>query len=261
MTEKDSLMVRSVEKALRILTAFGQGQSSLSLTEVAAVTGLDKSGAQRFTHTLTQLGYLRKDPESRRFELTPRVLELGAHYSQSNPLIRVAAPYLLNLSKMTEESVSLTVLDNTDIVYVYRLLSRNMLTTDVVIGTHLPAYCTAPGLAILSGLPSGEAERILENSNRVAYTPHTVTEIPVLLGKIEEIRQHGYAVAQEQIYVNDISVAVPIFGPKQSAFAAVSIAVSKLSLSVDEAVEKFAPLLATVAKNLSYNHPVPRPAR
>ncbi|CAH1650798.1 IclR family transcriptional regulator [Chelatococcus asaccharovorans] len=254
-------MVRSVEKAMRILTAFENGQSSLGLTEVAAITGLDKSGAQRFTHTLVQLGYLRKDPESRRFELTPRVLELGAHYTRSNPLIRAAAPYLLNISKITEEAVSLTMLDGSDIVYVYRLVSRNMLTTDVIVGTHLPAYCTAPGLAILSGLPRTEAQRILEQSNRIAYTPHTTTELPVLIAKLEESTHQGFALVQDQIYLNDVSIAVPIFGPRQRAVAAINIAVNKLTYSAAEAVEKFVPLLVSVAKTLSHSNPMPLASR
>lgn len=252
MTEHDSLMVRSVEKAIRVLAAFGNGQPSMSLAEIAGLAGMDKSGAQRFAHTWIQLGYMRRDPESKRLELTPRVLEFGAFYNRSNQLIRAAAPYLLNISKITEESVSLTVLDGTDIVYVYRLLSRNMLTTDVIIGTHLPAYCTAPGLAILSGLPREEVQDLLEASDRTPYTPSTVTEIPALLDRIENAARQGFALAEDQIYVNDVSVAVPILGPGQRAVAAVSIAANKLSLSAEAAVEKFVPLLAPVAKNLSH---------
>jgi IclR family pca regulon transcriptional regulator len=257
VTDQDSLMVRSVEKAMRVLTAFGAGQPTLSIAEVAAIAGLDKSGAQRLTHTFVQLGYLRRDPESRRLALTPRVLELSAHYNRSSPLIRAAAPYLLNISKLTEESVSLTVLDGTDIVYVYRLLSRNMLTTDVIIGTHLPAYCTAPGIAILSGLPRDEAEVILKASDRTSYTAFTTTDIPALLARIDEAARQGFAVVQDQIYMNDVSIAVPVYGRDQRAFAAVNIAVNKLSLSAAEATEKFVPLLVPVAKNLSHSGQLP----
>ncbi|WP_377841674.1 IclR family transcriptional regulator [Bosea sp. UC22_33] len=252
MSDPDNLMVRSVEKAMRVIAAFGNGQPALSLAEVAAHSGMDKSAAQRFAHTWIQLGYMRRDPESRRLELTPRVLEFAAFYSRSNQMIRAAAPYLLNISKVTEESVSLTVLDGTDIVYVYRLLSRNMLTTDVIIGTHLPAYCTAPGLAILSGLPPDDARAILEASDRVAYTPSTVTDTAALMERIGQASQRGFAVAEDQIYANDISVAVPVFGPGERAVAAVNIAVNKLSLSAEQAVEKFVPLLSPVAKNLSH---------
>jgi len=257
--KEDRLMVRSVEKAMRILTAFENGSFALSLTDIAAKTGLDKSGAQRFTHTLLQLGYLRKSPDTKRFELTPRVLELAAHYSRSSPLIRAAAPYLLNISKITEESVSLTVLEGVDIVYVYRLLSRNMLTTDVIVGTHLPAYCTAPGIAILSGLPRASAIGILEKSKLQAFTAHTVTDLKQLSANLDEAGKRGFAVVQDQIYLNDISIAVPIYGPDRRAVAAVNIGVNKLTMSAEAASEKFVPLLASVAKALSHSDPIPFP--
>jgi DNA-binding IclR family transcriptional regulator len=248
-------MVKSVEKAVRILNAFNNGQPSMNLSEVAAVTGLDKSGAQRFTHTLVQLGLLRKDPDTKRFELTPRVLEFGANYTRSSTLVRAAVPYLLNLSQTTEESVSLTVLDDVDVVYVQRLLSRNMLTTDVRTGTRLPAYCTAPGIAILSGLPRAEALAILNRSDRKPITPKTHWEIETILEEIDRAIAQGYAFAVDQIYLNDISVAAPIYGTDGRAIAAVSIGVSRLRCSVEDACARFAPLLVSVAETLSHGRP------
>lgn len=59
----------------------------------------------------------------------------------------------MHLSKTTEETVNLAVRDDTDIVFVSRFMSRHVLDNDVIIGTRLLAYCTAPGIAILSCLP------------------------------------------------------------------------------------------------------------
>ncbi len=257
LAERDSLMVKSVEKAIRILNAFSNGQPSISLPEVAALTGLDKSGAQRFTHTLVQLGYLRKDPDTKRFELTPRVMEFGAAYTRANALVRAAGPHLLNLSMATEEAVSLTVLDGADVVYIQRFVSRNMLTNDVIIGTRLPAYCTAPGLAILSGLPPAAVERVLERSDRRPITRQTIWETAAIREQIALAVQRGFAMAVDQIYLNDISVAVPIHGPHGQALAAISIGVSKLRCTQEQAIEKFAPLLISTGEALSH----PRPQR
>ena len=73
----DALMVNSVEKAFRVLSAFGRQHQTLNLSQVASETGMDVSAAQRFTHTLTRLGYLRKDAQTKRFELTAKTLDLG----------------------------------------------------------------------------------------------------------------------------------------------------------------------------------------
>lgn len=114
----DPLMVQSVEKAFRVLTAFDATHPRMSLMQLAETVGLDKSAAQRFTHTLTKLGYLRKDPETKLFELTVKTLDTGYHYIRANLLIERALPYLLHLSRTTEETINLTVRDNTEIVVV-----------------------------------------------------------------------------------------------------------------------------------------------
>ena len=170
---RDPLLVRSVEKAFRVLHAFSPEYQNMSLSQVAAATGLDMSAAQRFTHTLVKLGYLRRDRETKRFELTTRTLDLGYSYIRASTLVERTVPYIMHLSKATEETVSLTVLDGTEIVYIACFVSRNMLNTDVIVGTRLPAYCTAPGIAILSRMAAQDARGVLDRSDLRSYTPQT----------------------------------------------------------------------------------------
>src|SRR5690606_615903 len=130
--------------------------------------------AQRFTHTLETLGYLHKDPQTRRVALTVKSLTIASNFLQSNPLVKNAFPYLGQLNKVTEETVNLTMLDGTDVVFLSRFVSRNVFKSDVVVGSRLPAYCTAAGIAILSKMDPDEAVKVLAASDLRAYTPHTV---------------------------------------------------------------------------------------
>ncbi len=255
----DALFVNSVEKAFRVLDTFGPGANSLSLAEIVTASGLDRSAAQRFAHTLERLGYLRKDPRTRHYELTLRTLELGYRFIRSSVLVDRAAPYLLDLSRTTEEAVSLTVLDGPEIVYLSRLVSRHMLQTNVRVGSRLPAYCTAPGRAMLSRLPRAEAEALLQASNRVAYTQHTTTDLPALLARLDEAAAKGFAIAVQEIYPGDVSIAAAILGPDGAPSAAVNVAVSLARSGPEAAVERFAPLVMAAAAALSQS--MPREAR
>jgi DNA-binding IclR family transcriptional regulator len=254
--DADPLYVRSIEKAFRVLTAFGSGRSSLSLAQVAEAADLDKSAAQRFTHTLEKLGYLHKDPETKRFALTTRALDLGYYYMRASPLAERAFPYLLHLSRATEETVSLTVLDGTEIVYVSRFMSRHMLDTDLIIGSRLPAYCTAAGRAMLSRLPVDEARAILRRTDLKPYTPHTVWKMPDLLTALARSAERGFAIATEEIYPNDISLAAAVLGRAGDVMGAISIAVSKLRYSVAEAEQGVAPMVTAAAHALSQARPL-----
>ncbi|WP_370462036.1 IclR family transcriptional regulator [Phyllobacterium sp. SYP-B3895] len=247
----DPLMVRSVEKAFRVLEAFDGSNRSLSLAQIGANVGLDKSAAQRFTHTLNKLGYLQKDPITKRFELSLRSLEMARHFITANPLVNQAMPYLLHLSRETEEAVNLTLPDGTDIVFAARFMSRHMLNTDVVVGTRMPAFCTAPGRAILSRLPMDEALSLLERSPLQAFTSQTVHAIDALIARLETARNAGYATTWGEFFPGDLSVASAVLDQSGRPVAAVNIGVSNARYTSEKAEEMFAPLVVAATRSIS----------
>lgn len=250
-TKEDRLMVNSVEKAFRVMEVFDGTRKSLSLSQIATATGLNMSAAQRFTHTLTKLGYLSKDGETRRFRLTVKVLDFGFHYTRSNLLVERAIPYLMHLSKTVEETVNLTVLDGTEIVFISRFMSRHVLNNDVIIGTRLPAFCTAPGIALLSKLPEPEALAILERSNLRPYTPMTTWDKDALVDKIRKTAERGYAVSIEEYYLGDLSFASAIVDQANVPIAAINLAVSTSRFTPQEAEERFSRLVVAAAASIS----------
>lgn len=247
----DPLMVMSVDKAFRVLHAFDSSRPSMSLTQVAAAVGMDKSAAQRFTYTLEKLGYLRKDPVTKRFELTVRSLDIAHHYLHSNAMLQRAMPYLMHLSKTTEETINLTMMDGTEIVFVSRFMSRHVLNTDVIVGTRMPAYCTAPGIAILSRLPAAEAADLIDRMDLKPYTPTTTWKRDELLAKIAKSAVSGYATAFEEFYHGDLSVAAAITGSGGAPVGALNIAVSRARFTPEEMEERFAPLVVAAAGSVS----------
>jgi len=247
----DALMVNSVEKAFRVLSAFGRQHQTLNLSQVASETGMDVSAAQRFTHTLTKLGYLRKDAQTKRFELTAKTLDLGYHFVRSSRLLDRAMPYLMHLSKETEETVNLTVREETEIIFVSRFLSRHVLNTDVIIGTRMPAYATAPGIAMLSRLPENEAMGIIDASDRRAHTPSTTWQREALREKLRQSAAQGYATAFEEVYIGDASIAAVVVDHQGRPEAAVNIATSTSRYSHEEVVSRFSSLVIAAAHAIS----------
>ncbi|MGX5733229.1 IclR family transcriptional regulator [Bosea thiooxidans] len=247
----DALMVNSVEKAFRVLSAFGRQHQTLNLSQVASETGMDVSAAQRFTHTLTKLGYLHKDAQTKRFELTAKTLDLGYHFVRSSRLLDRAMPYLMHLSKETEETVNLTVREGTEIIFVSRFLSRHVLNTDVIIGTRMPAYATAPGIAMLSRLPEEEAMAIIDASDLRPHTPSTTWQRDALREKLRQSAAQGYATAFEEVYLGDASIAAPVVDHHGRPEAAVNIATSTSRFSHAEVVSRFSSLVIAAAHAIS----------
>jgi DNA-binding IclR family transcriptional regulator len=251
--QADALTVKSVEKAFLVLHAFRGKDFSLGLTQLASAVGLDLSAAQRFTHTLTKLGYLQKDPITRRFGLAVKALDLGHHYLRASLLVERAMPYLLHLSKTTEETVNLSVRDDTEVVFIVRFMCRqlpNLNDTGVIVGARMPAYCTASGMAMLSRLPTAEAVDILNRSELRAHTPHTTYRLRDLLKKLEATAARGYATAFEEFFAGDLAFAAPILAPNGPA-GAINISVPRARFSQEEAEERFSPLVVAAAQSVS----------
>ena len=66
------LFVGSVEKAFEVLRVLSAAPTPLGLSEVVKVSGMGKSAAQRFLHTLSALGYIRQDRETKAYSITAR---------------------------------------------------------------------------------------------------------------------------------------------------------------------------------------------
>lgn len=254
-SRRSPLFVNSVEKGMRVLGAFHASKRSLSLTEIAAASGLDMSAAQRFTHTLVELRYLQRDAATRTYALAPRLLDFANDYLASNELAARAAPYVHELAKATEEATSLALLDGAEVVFVLRVVSRNVLHMGYHVGSRIPAYCTAQGRAILSTLPAAEVDALLAGVQLARHTPHTVTEPRALRRRLAQARERGYAFAAEEYLLGDLSVAAPVTDATGRAIAAINVAVPASRWKGEADERRYAALVMTAAQALSAQRP------
>ncbi|MDB6088952.1 MAG: IclR family transcriptional regulator [Gammaproteobacteria bacterium] len=247
----DPLFNQSVEKAFAILEAFGGERRALNLGEVAAAAGMTKSSAQRCTHTLERLGYLRRDVRVKRWVLTPRALSMAHAYLASHPLIEQATTHLIDLNQASGESVSLSEPDETDMVFIARFPSHRRFFIHMPIGRRLPMFCTASGRAYLSALPTAEVQKILRRSSIRQFTAQTLTEPGEILERIKSAREVGYAWSDQECYRGDVTIAAPVFGDDGLPVAAVNISAPTSRWSLEELRAKLSSVLLETARAAS----------
>ena len=206
--KKDFLYVAAVERAMRVLEAFAARPGDLGLTELAEMTGLGKSAAQRFVFTWEKLGYLTRDPASRRLRMTPRAVELGHSYLKGDPLIAQVAPHLGVLRDQFGLAVNLSMRRGDDMVYLLRLPSRQLTLSEMLPGRRLPAWSNASGRMLLTQCIDEELRAIYQRQPPLAFTPRTTTDLGSLLGEIAKARADGYVITQHQMNMHQIGVAV-----------------------------------------------------
>jgi IclR family pca regulon transcriptional regulator len=231
--------VQSLERGLSVIRAFDADHRELGLSEVARATGLTRAAARRFLLTLVELGYMHFDGS--RFSLRPRVLELGFAYLSSLSLPEVAEPHMEALVAQINESSSISVLDDTDVVYVARVPTRRIMSITLAVGSRLPAYATSMGRVLLAGLDDAELEERLGRIEIAPLTTRTVKDHDALRAVLEQVRRQGYAVTDQELEQGLRSAAVPIHDASGTVVAALNVSVHASRASMHELRSRFVP--------------------
>jgi IclR family pca regulon transcriptional regulator len=246
---RETQSVQALERGLAVLQAFSQEHPSLTLSEVARLTGITRATARRVLLTLERLGHVRSD--GRRFSLTPRVLSLGWAYLSSLDLWDVAQPLMEELVQRTGESCSAATLDLPDIVYVARVPTRRIMSLTLTVGTRLPAYATSMGRVLLAELDPAELDAFLAGARLEPLTPHTVTDPGRLRAILDEVRAQGFAIVDEELELGLRSIAAPLRGRAGRAVAALNVSAASSRVPRERLEEELLPALLDTAGAIS----------
>jgi len=234
---------------MAVIEAFSSERPKLTLSEVARLTGISRATTRRVLLTLERLGHVRSD--GRLFSLTPRVLTLGWAYLSSLNLWDSAQPLMEDLVERTGESCSAATLDLPDIVYVARVPTRRIMTISLGIGARLPAHATALGRVLLAELPAAELDAYLAGTPPEPQTELTITSPVELRGLLDEVREQGWAVVDQELEIGLRAVAAPIRAADGTPIAALNVAAAAPRVSLDELRERFLPALLETAELIS----------
>ena len=237
--------IASLAKGLSVIECFTSETPRLSITDVAAASGLDRATARRCLLTLHELGYA--DYDGKFFQLTPRVLRLGMGALAALPLPQIVQPWLDQLSTKTGQSASVSLRDGGEIVYVARSATTRIMSIGLMPGSRLPAHCTSMGRVLLAALTDAEVEAILDASDLSPRTPFSKTDPHDILDEIRATRERGYVIINQEVEVGVCSIAVPVLNRNAQVTAALNIGCSVAS-GVD--LQSLLPALLEVQKGL-----------
>jgi IclR family transcriptional regulator, pca regulon regulatory protein len=244
--------VQSLAKGFRVLEAFTAQEPELTMAEVARLAGVDNATAFRFLNTLVEIGYVDRVPDSRKFRLALKVLDLGFNAIARSDLRTRARPVLRSLVGVINEAASIGVLDGADVFYVERIqagLAR--LGVDIRIGSRVPAYSSAIGHAILAWLSRSDQIAILEAQPRRQLTATTQTDLSLLLKRLEQVKRRGYAVSDQETVSGLYVIAAPVLDADGIPLAGLSIAAPAFQTNLKDFEAAGAPAVMQAAKALS----------
>ncbi|MBQ0000634.1 MAG: IclR family transcriptional regulator [Clostridiales bacterium] len=233
--------------ALEILSEDGP----LALSDLTTRLELNKSTVHRILSSLIYMGYVRQDPDTQKYDLTLKLLEMSNRLLERMDILEIIRPYLKQLCHESGETVHLVQLEGTDAVYIHKEESfTNTIRMVSRVGSRIPVYCSGVGKALAADMDLTQVKQIWDNSEIRPLTEHTITDYSSFIQKLDEVRRQGYALDDEENEYGVRCIAAALTssdGQPRFAFS-ISAPINRMS---DERIRELSHLVLSVKRQLS----------
>jgi len=244
--------VQSIDRAIRILSAFTRERPIAGVSDLARLTGMSRSTVHRLLAALSAHGLVQQLPGSTTYALGPRLLTFAETARGHLTLDRQAEPVMTWLRDQSGETVGLHVLDDTParrtVAQVESTQALRRTYTDL--GAPRPAHQGAPGKVLLAFADEELRQRVFRSRLMVA-DGKTRVSLPEFRQELDRIVEKGYALSLQERVVGVVALAVPVYDHTGRVAAALSISIPAARAGLDE-LEALAPVAIEAAKTLSY---------
>ena len=214
--------VRSLERGIDILLSFSKQRPSQTAEEIAQAIAVPRSSVYRFLLSLKSTGLVEQEPQTGRYILGLKLLELGGIVHGRLDLELVAAPLVKDLARSCGETVELIVPHNNQGMCISAEESSSPLRLAPERGQLLPLHVGASEQVLLAWMPEEVRERVLSGP-LVRMTPNTVCDPHALRERLELIRRQGHMITTGEAFLGSTGIAAPIFDRKGDVVASISV--------------------------------------
>jgi len=234
--QPDNTSVQSLDRALRILAIVAQG-NGLSLSEIAASSGLAASTVYRMLTTLESHGMVEFDKIEQLWSIGVETYRMGSAFLRRRKLFDLARIVMQDLMEQTGETANLGVAEEDCVVFVSQVETHQPIRAFFRPGTRTSFHASGIGKAILAHLPAERVEAIVHKAGLEAYTPKTLADESALARDLSEIRARGWSVDDEERHPGMRCVAAAIFNEFGEPVGGVSVSGPTVRVTLERLAE------------------------
>ncbi|MFQ5614284.1 MAG: IclR family transcriptional regulator [Anaerolineae bacterium] len=243
--------VQSIDRAVAILKAFSQDEPELGVTDLSRRLSLHKSTVFRILSALETGGLVAKNKANGRYHLGVGLIGLAQVATHHSDLRSVARPFLDKLGHITQETVSLAILDKYRVITLDQVVPhQHQVVAFPGVGHSIPGYCAAAGKVLLAYISLEAVERLLNAIDKHATAMLKPINRKEFLAELEQVRSQGFALSLEELEPGLNALAAPICNHFSEVVAALSVAGPIYRLA-SEQLYQLAPLICQMADQIS----------
>lgn len=150
-------------------------------------------------------------------------VEVGEKAKWNAPTYEAAHQELKDLSRSVGEYTQLMIEEGGMGIYLIKTGGENAIGSDYHVGERQHPHHSAAGKTILAYLPEERVHEIIDEHGLPPQTEHTITDRAELLASLEQIREQGYALSNEEAAIGIRAVGAPVLDPQRAVLSAISI--------------------------------------
>ena len=221
---------QTVRRAVALLKAFSDDKPEWGLSDLARAVGLNKTTTYRLLMALENEGMVTRGAQTEGYRLGPAAITLGGRALRSSSLRAAAHAELVALAQATNETATLEVLADGQVLILDEVLGSHVLANTQSRATRWPAHATSTGKVLLASLPDDQREALL-SAGLARLTEHTITDAAALRAELERVRAEGCATAVDELEAGFTAVGAPVRNVNRAVVAAVSVGGPSLRLT------------------------------
>lgn len=258
MNKNDPSAIKSVEHSLGIIKCLRE-HGPIGVSDLANRVEMPKSTVYVHLQTLLKHEYVvQVDGE---YDIGFRFLETGSMIRRRNDVYRAAREEVDQLATEVEEAANLGIEQNGQRVILYKAEFGEAIYDNTPTGGFTYMHWTALGKTLLAYLPTARTEEIIDHRGLPVATTRTISDEEQLFNELEQVRERGFAIENEEHRNGVVAVAVPIFDTgTDDVVGALSVSGPKQRLTTDDSGTGIKQDIVDALKNranvaeLRYNH-------
>lgn len=230
---KSSGQVRSLTRALSLMRHLAASGDGMTLTELSEAAGLPPSTTHRLLTTLESERFVRPDPHGGLWRIGVAAFFVGSAFARSRDTLALVRPYLRRLMEMSGETSNLFLESDGEAVCIGQIESRHAMRAITGVGGRIELHSSGAGKALLAHMDPARRTLLMSSMNFTRITPSTLADRPSLEETLQQVRQAGYAIDDEEHALGLRCVAAPLFDEFGHAVAAISISGPSARIPMD----------------------------
>ena len=243
---------RSIERVGSILNLFSPSKPVWGVSEIAQELGISIVTANNFVRTLEKIGFLDQDDNSRKYKLGTRILGIGTVIASNLELNQRGGALAIELSSRSGLGCRLGVWDKDAALTIFRAEPGIRPSLGTQFGPRVVAYCTAMGRALLAYFEPAEIDLYFKNAKLISITPKTKTDPDEIMEELEQTRNRGFSINNEEMLLGQKTIGAPIFY-KHNKVAGVICIGGEADILIDTVLDNIVKELKDTALQISCN--------